>query len=96
MRLSRVRFTVRRMMIAVAIVAAMMGWFALQRRAERFQQRAALHGREAEEIQDYREMGIDEPLLNKRLAYHTEMRRKYDRGVLYPWLPMAPDPPEPK
>jgi len=96
MRVPRVRFTVRRMMIAVAVVGAMMGWFALQRRAERFQQRAAAHGRKAEAARDYMALGIYNPTLTKHHAYHEEMRRKYDRGVLHPWLFVAPDPPEPK
>ncbi len=90
------RMTTRRWMIAVAFVAAMMGWFALQRRAEQFQRLAASHGREAEVFRNDMDMGISDPALIKRLDYHEEMRRKYDRGVLYPWLLVAPDPPKPK
>ena len=29
------------------------------------------------------------------LRYHTRMARKYERTARYPWLPVAPDPPEP-
>lgn len=28
--------------------------------------------------------------------YEVAMRRKYERAARYPWLPVAPDPPEPK
>jgi hypothetical protein len=28
--------------------------------------------------------------------YHVELRRKYERAARYPWLPVAPDPPEPR
>ena len=28
--------------------------------------------------------------------YHDLMHRKYDRAARYPWLPVAPDPPEPE
>ena len=95
MRLPNSRFTVRRMMIAVAFVAAIMSWFALQRKAERFQQRAASHGRKAEEARDAMAMGIYDPALTKHFRYHEDMQRKYDRAVLKPWLFVSPDPPEP-
>jgi hypothetical protein len=28
--------------------------------------------------------------------YHAQMRDKYEYAARYPWLPVAPDPPEPK
>jgi hypothetical protein len=28
--------------------------------------------------------------------YHLALSRKYERAARYPWLPVAPDPPEPK
>ncbi len=28
--------------------------------------------------------------------YHKFLRLKYERAARYPWLPVAPDPPEPK
>src|SRR5579871_4762470 len=31
-----------------------------------------------------------------RRDYYAEMARKYDRATRYPWLPIAPDPPEPE
>jgi hypothetical protein len=34
--------------------------------------------------------------LKTRLAFDTLMRRKYERATRYPWLPVPPDPPEPK
>jgi hypothetical protein len=29
-------------------------------------------------------------------AYHASMLTKYQRAHLFPWLPVAPDPPEPE
>jgi hypothetical protein len=29
-------------------------------------------------------------------AYHASMLAKYQRAHLFPWLPVAPDPPEPE
>ena len=31
-----------------------------------------------------------------RLAWHTTLRMKYMRGARYAWLPVPPEPPEPK
>jgi hypothetical protein len=32
----------------------------------------------------------------RRADYHAALRRKYERAARYPWLPVEPDPPEPK
>ncbi|MDB5348936.1 MAG: hypothetical protein JWN86_183 [Planctomycetota bacterium] len=31
--------------------------------------------------------------LHPRAAWHFDMAKKYERTALYPWLPVAPDPP---
>jgi len=33
---------------------------------------------------------------SRRMEYHTAMARKYEHAARYPWLPVAPDPAEPK
>jgi hypothetical protein len=33
---------------------------------------------------------------SRRLDYHDSLISKYERAARYPWLPVAPDPPEPK
>lgn len=33
---------------------------------------------------------------NPKNDYHDEMMHKWLRGATHPWLPVAPDPPEPK
>ncbi len=30
-----------------------------------------------------------------KVPYYTQMRRKWERAVHYPWLPVEPDPPPP-
>ena len=35
-------------------------------------------------------------LWRPRADYHGTMRRKYERAARYPWLAVAPDPPEPQ
>ena len=89
----RFRFTIRRMMVAVAIVAVFQSW--VQRRSAYFWERAfssfplgvQRHGRDAS-----RE---DRPRTLKG-RYHFEMSEKYDQAASYPWLPIATDPPEPE
>jgi hypothetical protein len=34
-------------------------------------------------------------LMMDRADHHAAMARKYERAARYPWLPVAPDPPEP-
>jgi hypothetical protein len=36
------------------------------------------------------------PRIEKVIAYHAAMQRKYEDATRRPWLPVAPDPPEPK
>lgn len=40
--------------------------------------------------------GYDAANLRLRADYHARLKRKYERATRYPWLPVAPDPPEPK
>lgn len=47
--------------------------------------RATAAEREAREVGDTCQASVD---------YHAAMRAKYERAARYPWLPVAPDPPE--
>ena len=102
MPLPRVRFTVRRMMVAVAAVAILLGaaltlrgrqrWFRELRREH--QTRALLE--------------FEVPLKNGTIPrerrghairlrdWHWRLVEKYRRATRYPFLPVAPDPPEPE
>jgi hypothetical protein len=99
MRLPRLRFTVRRMMVAVAVVALVLGAVALGVRSGEFRNRARYH-----------EVMAASPLLGvkpappvfdpvrytpKWSAYHARLKRKYERAARRPWLFVAPDPPLP-
>ncbi len=37
-----------------------------------------------------------DPRCQRLIAYHGALARKYWYAALFPWLPVAPDPPEPK
>jgi hypothetical protein len=85
------RMTTRRWMILVAVVGMALDlWVLLQRRTERFTRIAEYH-----ESHD--------PYLRPRFSWyippfevwHHQMALKYRRAADEPWLPVAPDPPEP-
>ena len=104
MRIPRVRFTVRGMMVAVAVFALLSASGQLRERYEGLRDRYELMGvmHAAHEILE-RDGGVDvfsgfglvKPNA-QRAAYHAEMRRKYERAARSPWLPVEPDPPEPR
>jgi hypothetical protein len=86
MQLPRPRFSLRRMMVAVAIVGVVFGVLV---RAARFQQ-----------VSDYHRGRIilispPDPRVHVTL-YHMQMANKYSYAARHPWLPVTPDPPEPQ
>jgi hypothetical protein len=90
MRPPRVRFTVRRMMVAVAILANVLGLLVwVDRRATQFRDRRDFHRMHWS--------AIDEGFAVEaaQAAYHRAMAEKYRGAAERPWLPVEPDPPEP-
>ena len=107
----RVRFTVRGMMVAVAIVGMACGGELIRRRRNYYLNEADTYAY-GERI--FRE-SADEPLEGCRAGqvsreaqarfkvetlatadHYAALKRKYARAARYPWLPVAPDPPEPE
>jgi hypothetical protein len=103
--------TTRRWMIVVAVAALIMTRAEVRRRQNEFQRLAAHHkkerslivagrGRKSGDIEIW--LRHDPSKNSWRLSsvwkavYHSRMREKYERAARYPWLPVEPDPPEPK
>jgi hypothetical protein len=90
MRLPRVRITVWRMMVVVAVVGVMLSyqkhWSDYQRLAKDHQ--FGLCG-----------FGMKDPVQSKRMVglmvYHNALRRKYELTSWMPWIAFSPDPPPP-
>jgi hypothetical protein len=89
------RFRLRALMVAVAIVAVLLGlWAGIERRRADFRRIARYHS--------YRNLGllVDSrsltPLELRRDEWHAALAKKYTRAARYPWLPVEPDPPEPE
>jgi hypothetical protein len=122
MKFLRMRFTVRRLMVAVAIVSLPLGWWRYREMAalsERYRQKygwyyglATLDLGEAEEWDqmavEKRKSAAQHPAWTldqmavasagkRRMGnYYRDLASKYARAVARPWLPVAPDPPEPE
>ena len=116
MKIPRISFTVRRMMVAVAVVALAFAIVHLWSLRQLYLKMAAQHGgisalrdRTPEDIAFWearltaQHEGLPasdpwpggHPLVPSMARYHEAMRLKYERAARYPWLPVAPDPPEP-
>jgi hypothetical protein len=113
MRLPRVRFTVRRMMVGVAIAGMVLGlthWF--ESRDAWLRARRDFHwaqwtlpimesrgedGRVVGPLQVTEDDGSPvDGLRARRELWNYRMFKKYMKAARYPWLPVAPDPPEPQ
>jgi hypothetical protein len=98
------RFRIRTLMIAVAVVAAALFvvdvFLRLERRSAVFAAKAGFHARmtrlhptrahwsDAAGYQYEAVIGLE--------AYHSHLFEKYAVAATHPWLPVPPDPPEPK
>ena len=113
----RVRFTVRRMMLVVAVVGVILATASgIRRREQAFWRKADYHRKRYWEWEGKSKVpqwfmhGIDEGVLANMLAkesptgrhayymakYHGLLISKYMDAARSPWLPVAPDPPEPE
>jgi hypothetical protein len=94
------RFTVRRILIAVAIVGvmlALMKW--IERRREAFRRELVNHQYKwISEKYKWRSTSAnpDKQLPPARCRYEEEMVKRYTYAVQYPWMPVMPDPPAPE
>jgi hypothetical protein len=100
MRLHRLRFTVRRLMVAVAAVGLALGLCATCRsRSQQYYALMMSHKSRAMELIDNAQPGTDAAARRRfhtRITWHEVMYAKYKHAARYPWLPVAPDPPEPE
>ncbi len=111
MRVPHVRFTVRRMMVAVAIVAALIWGEQTRRRRSYFRGRATICRTNAAEFARAYTTGqmsifrtkpsgpriaTTRPLVREWAIYYDRLWKKYERASRYPWEYVPPDPPPPE
>jgi hypothetical protein len=107
MPLPRVRFTVRRMMIAVAVAGLVLG--IVSERRHRFTLLARSHPVRMDILavtnangnaDDQRPSAVvfsdGSRVPSNVYNWHYMLREKYEFAARYPWLPVWPDPPEPR
>jgi hypothetical protein len=118
----RPRYTLRWMMVAVAIAGIGLGGYRMHRHRLRSLERARSYAEserycsfmwsEVSAYPNFRWPGDHRPPSSpeelrkaeevahssweRKIDYHANLRRKYERAARYPWLPVAPDPPEPE
>ena len=98
MGLPRLRFTVRRMMVAVAVVAVLLGAFSQLRRASYCMDRAARHVAQEARLRDEGRMLASNTLLiaanlaDARADEHARLSSIYQYVAFRPWVPLPDDP----
>ena len=106
MRVPRVRFTVRRLMVAVALLSLLLGLVA---RRERLLRLSTYHAEQSHRTmivqQSNLPVAVDSAGAHQPGAYlsttprsewHARMSMKYQTAARYPWLPVESGPPEPE
>ena len=109
MALPRMRFTIRRLMVAVAVLAMVIGAIeGLRRRRESFEERAKMFAQKVSDAfndeQNYRMSHRSSTFAydprttsayNQLVEHYSALQEKYQQAAARPWLPVAPDAPEP-
>src|SRR5262245_38985812 len=101
------RFTTRRLMVLVAVVAVLLCVGRLVQQRLAYQRLAAEHAiseatlryREAAQIRMWRigkTARSEWETSRTRADFHAAWKRTYERAARYPWLPVPPDPPSPE
>ena len=103
MEVPRVRFTVRRLMVAVAVVGSMIAFIELRKReftaladdhyAKQVVEVACSKGGS---IYEKRSGGMATEIERNADVWHRLLESKYRYAAAHPWLPVAPDPPVPE
>jgi hypothetical protein len=107
LRLPRVRLTVRRMMVAVALIALPLAALGeIQRRRAAYLRVADSHYSRLTNDTNRLGRGIGpyfispvttgNPREDRLITYRVQMIDKYVDAARRPWLPVPPDPPEPE
>jgi hypothetical protein len=97
----RLRFTVRTLVVIVAIIGLAMAVVTMVRRSSEFREIAEEQADSEQMSMAYADEGRGKNGDGQRVARGEQMaayralRIKYERAARYPWLPVEPDPPEP-
>jgi hypothetical protein len=100
------RLTLRHLLFLVTLAGLALGLSGWMRRRAEFSSRTAYHAKQyrvllahlagARGMRRGRGMASPDPSELASVRYHFKMAEKYEHAARYPWLPVEPDPPEPK
>lgn len=91
------RMTTRRWMVAVVVASLLLGALAMVLRSREYSRIASAHGKMELTLMIYSHVPGPEGLLRHRKErWHRELWWKYRNASRRPWLPLGPDPPEPR
>jgi cytochrome oxidase assembly protein ShyY1 len=88
----RPRLRLRTLLIAVAVVAVVLGGWQMWRRREWRLERARLHRRLAESARAGRASMLRFPPNPEWAEKHEQLSRRYEEVAWFPWLPPPRDP----
>lgn len=96
MRLPRLRITVGWMMGIVAILSVIFALLGLWSRADRYATIMVRHDAALPALVASKKANPNDQAIARKVEWHIRMRDKYLQAASRPWLPVAPDPPEPE
>jgi hypothetical protein len=97
MRLTRIRFTTRWLLVAVAVIAVAIA-IPLEMRRNDLRSKADVHARLSSEytrLQGYQPYWWMRGWLIQKIAYHDMLRAEYERAATRPWMRTPQEPNEP-
>ena len=97
MRPTHLRFTMRRMMVAVALAALLVAWSPVSRSCRERSLEIARANADWDRswfVSDGRAADLIDA--ERRSRWRSAMERKYLWAADHPWLPVLPDPPKPE
>jgi hypothetical protein len=97
MRLTRIRFATRWLLVAVAVIAVAIA-IPLEMRRHDLKSKAAVHARLSSEytrLQGHQPHWWVRDWLIQKVAYHDMLRTEYERAATRPWMRTPPEPNEP-
>ncbi len=95
--MARFRWTVRTMILVVAVAACALGYVhRLQRLSAEYEARARVHQAALVNLMSRCSLGRSPWLIHRQIDRERMLTDRYRYASRHPWMAVAPDPPEPR